>query len=1115
MNIHRYLLAALLSLNVPLLLPAQEESQTQDNAKDSANHPDPKQLQFTNWTPDFEVPDPVAISIDEQGRAYVTQTQRRKAQDLDIRNNRDWIVNDVGFQSVEEKRAFYLDRLAPENSAENTARVADLNGDGSHDYLDLMQLSERIYLIQDTDGSGTADSMGIFAENFQTEVTGIAAGVLVHQGSVYATIAPDVWKMSDQDGDGSITTDEREIFATGFGLHIAYGGHDMHGLTVGPDGRIYWSIGDKGISVTSKEGEKFHYPNQGGVLRCYPDGSGFEVFAHGLRNVQELAFDDYGNLFGVDNDSDREGEMERFVYIVPGMDAGWRCNYQYREGDDFNPWTDEKLWHTHHEGQPAYIVPPIRHYVNGPAGFTRDPGTALGPDYRHYFFLTSAPNGQQYAFQVKPDGASFKMVNEHQIGDGIPLVGIDFGPDGALYGVDWGGGYPLNEKGAVWKIDVPGFADSEARRDTAEQLRADYGNLRFEQLAELLDHPDQRVRLKAQFKMAAIGNPNAPAHILFDGAQPELARVHALWTLGQMRAFTDRMNELADEPNSELRAQFARLAGDAGERGGMFTGSMIKLCADASPRVRFFAALALGKISDAKAVPALLTLADALRPEHGYLRHAVVTGLAGSASADDLAALHDGDSKNRRLCATLALRRQASPQVAAFLRDPDPLIATEAARAIHDDFSIPEALPALASTLNSENADALPEPFLRRALNAALRVGSADEAKRAAEFSARSKNLPMLLEALDILAQWTAPAAFDRVDGRVRQWDERDPSAIAAAITPSLSTWLRHPNSQVQAAGLRVAASLSIDVPAADLLAILSREKNPANLRIEALNSLHSQKASELPEAIDTGFAATSSEVRIRAARLLAETAADRARDRLAPIVTDEKAPLAERQAGLASLSVAATPAADAFLSDWMQLLLAKKIAAPLQLDLLTAAEARRSAAPELAAALDQWQAALPAGDLMAAYLVCLEGGDSDRGRAIATSHLAAQCTACHKIQKGKGSTVGPDLTVIGDKHPPEYLLESLVDPQKVIAPGFGMISLTLKNGDSVAGSLYKEKDDTLQLRDAEGKTTTIKTADVASRSPVVSTMPPMFALLNKTEIRDLVAFLKSRKAEK
>ena len=48
-----------------------------------AETPNLKALEFTKWTPDFLVPDPVALSFDNQGRAYVTQTQRRKANDLD------------------------------------------------------------------------------------------------------------------------------------------------------------------------------------------------------------------------------------------------------------------------------------------------------------------------------------------------------------------------------------------------------------------------------------------------------------------------------------------------------------------------------------------------------------------------------------------------------------------------------------------------------------------------------------------------------------------------------------------------------------------------------------------------------------------------------------------------------------------------------------------------------------------------------------------------------------------------------------------------------------------------------------------------------------------------
>ncbi|MEN8678918.1 MAG: PVC-type heme-binding CxxCH protein, partial [Akkermansiaceae bacterium] len=406
----------------------------------SGQTPDPGSLIFSKWTRDFQVPDPVAISFDEKGRAYVTQTQRRKANDLDIRNNRDWIPNDLSFTSPDDKRAFYQKVFTAENSSKNKRRVKDYNKDGRHDILDLQALTERIHLIEDTDGDGLADKTSIYAENFHDQIAGIAAGVLHHDGDVYTTIVPDVWKLRDTDDDGK--ADTRESIAYGFGAHLAYAGHDMHGLTVGPDGRIYWTIGDKGVSVKSKEGHHFKYPNQGAVLRCDPDGSNFEVYARGLRNVQEIAFDQYGNLFGVDNDSDRPGEKERFIYIVQHMDAGWRSNWQYRKGE-FNPWMDENLSVPYQESQPAYVLPPISLYNNGPAGMAFNPGTALGEEWKDYFFHTSAPNGQQWAFQVEENGASYKMVNEMQIGNGVPIVGINFGPDGALYGVDWGGGYPL------------------------------------------------------------------------------------------------------------------------------------------------------------------------------------------------------------------------------------------------------------------------------------------------------------------------------------------------------------------------------------------------------------------------------------------------------------------------------------------------------------------------------------------------------------------------------------------------------------------------------------------------------------------------------------------------
>ena len=529
-----------------------------------------QQLEFTRWSGELNVPDPVAIAFDDGGTAWVTQTQRRKVQDLDIRQHRGWVPDDVGLQTVAEKRAFLRQTLAIGNDAFNKQHVQDHNGDGQFDWRDLTVISERIHRLRDTDGDGTADQINLYAEDFRTEVTGIAAGVLPFEGHVYATIAPDVWKLSDEDEDG--VADGRSILATGFGLHIAYAGHDMHGLTVGPDGRLYWSIGDKGISVTTVDGTRHHFPNQGGVLRCNPDGSGFEVFAHGLRNVQELAFDEYGNLFGVDNDADKPGEKERFVYIVRDMDAGWRCNYQYR-GDDYDPWMAERLWQPYHAGQPSYIVPPIVNYKDGPAGFTYNPGLALDADWQQTFFLTSAPKGEQWAFQTQPSGAGFTMVNSRQIGNGVPLVGINFGPDGGLYGVDWGGGYPLNRKGAVWKMDVR-QPDAEVRRQTAELLQTDYASETVERMLQLLEYGDQRVRLKCQFELVRRRQLEELVNLL-QGKASTIAKCHAIWGLGQLgRTGEPRLSsisrrtlfELLDSPDEELVAQALRTLADAAHR---------------------------------------------------------------------------------------------------------------------------------------------------------------------------------------------------------------------------------------------------------------------------------------------------------------------------------------------------------------------------------------------------------------------------------------------------------------------------------------------------------------------------------------------------------------------
>ena len=132
-------------------------------------------------------------------------------------------------------------------------------------------------------------------------------------------------------------------------VHIGFGAHGMSGVIQGPDGKIYWGIGDIGANIKTKDGAHHKYPNQGIIVRCNPDGSQCEVYAHGLRNTHEFVFDAYGNLISSDNDGDHPGESERLVHIVEGSDAGWRSNWQYGKYTDpknnnYKVWMDEKLF---------------------------------------------------------------------------------------------------------------------------------------------------------------------------------------------------------------------------------------------------------------------------------------------------------------------------------------------------------------------------------------------------------------------------------------------------------------------------------------------------------------------------------------------------------------------------------------------------------------------------------------------------------------------------------------------------------------------------------------------------------------------------------------------------
>jgi len=161
-----------------------------------------KSLRLTEWARQPMLLNPVALSFDYEGRLYVVETARRGTVDIDIRSHKEWVIEDLSSETIPQLRRMFRTKMAPELSEQNKSWLADRNGDGSHDWRDLMAVKERIHLLQDTDDDGKADVATVFAEGFNQEINGVMAGVLPYRGDVFATIYPDVWKLNDINDDG-------------------------------------------------------------------------------------------------------------------------------------------------------------------------------------------------------------------------------------------------------------------------------------------------------------------------------------------------------------------------------------------------------------------------------------------------------------------------------------------------------------------------------------------------------------------------------------------------------------------------------------------------------------------------------------------------------------------------------------------------------------------------------------------------------------------------------------------------------------------------------------------------------------------------------------------------
>lgn len=1038
--------------------------------------------------PQFE--NAASLGIDPKGRVFVTEANRFWLGVPDLRGANEMIRDDFKLETVEDRLKMYEKFAAnfPEGWFE---KVAD-----------------RIVRLEDRDGNGAPDHRTLFSDHFKRAQDGIGFSILPEKDAVYFTNIPSVWKMTDTDDDGK--ADTHEEISTGYGVRVSFIGHDLHGIIRGPDGRLYFSVGDRTYNVTDAEGKNHNGAGRGAVFRCESDGSGLEVFATGLRNPQELAFDEFGNLFTFDNTGDI-GDKARMVYVLEGSDSGWNMAHQsphhyakILDWGEFRPpkamWVEERMFDMWNEKQPQWVYPPAAHVGNGPSGITFLTGDAVPEDLRNNFLMTNyrgdIGRSNTLAISYEPKGAGFAAKEVREFVTGLAAADVDIAPDGRIFFADFGGGWSINTNASVQVLEPKDEAAKKAGAEAAELISGGFEELTPKSFLIALKHPDLRVRLAAQFAMAAKGNEQFFWPHLSTTEFSTKQRLHLLWGAAQVcreKGIDPGWGAIAisDDPDPEIRANYARVVGDLRAESGR--APCLQLLNDESPRVRSLAAIALGRIcksGDADVIDALYSAN--LDETDVVLRHAILSALDRIGTVEAAVARASSENREQRLLAVLFLRRHESPSLTNFLADADPQIKLETIRAIYDTAVLDTPAGATVAELSPKD---LPESLQRRIIAANYRLGKPANAQRMLDLAADdSLKLGLREYALHGLTMWPSAIDTDPVLGHYRPQSvaERKKEDLAAALTAGLRRFLseKH-NPKLIALATKLANDIGVALDESTLVKQVQDAKLDAEVRVATLGSLAKLGKPDHDAIIRQLLADESGEVQAAAI----EHSFARKFDGIEAISLKavEDGPILAARAAVANLS------AEKLEPFWSlrETNLRKELWLDVYQQLLTADNAE----------VKTWSTAAMGNP----QSLTLHGGDVAKGEVVFGG--LGGCAQCHQIN-GSGGVQGPDLTTIAERLKADKMLESLVNPNAEIAEGFGMTSATLADGTVLLGRLAKETEKEVFIIDLEGKQTRVPRTEIATLTPPVSAMPPMALTMQLGDLRDLVAYLVSRTKE-
>src|SRR5262245_53654355 len=507
-----------------------------------------------------------------------------------------------------------------------------------------------IRVLDPADESGRFHKGHVFADKLTFPM-----GVLWHEGALYTCSSGALWKLEDTKKTG--VADKRTELVKKFGF--TGNAADVHGPFLAPDGRLYWCEGRHGHEIERPDGTVLK-GKAARIFRCRPDGSEIEVVCGGgMDNPVEIAFTPEGEPFATINILHaRPARHDGIIYAIEG--GVWPWHDVYKEF----PQTGELLPAAADLGWVA------------PSGLMRYRSESLGKEYRNNLFSAQFNRSRIQRHIVERDGAGFKIKSE----DFLVSNDKDFHPtdvledaDGSLLVIDTGGwfriGCPTSQiakpevKGAIYRIRKK---DAKPVKDP-RGLEIPWEKLDLELSFSLLFWGKDRFAVETRAVQEYAKRGQAGVKFLREGlsALTDDETVSAIWALTRVDLPDARMLVRTLLSHRSATVRLAALHSVGLHRDG---GALEELCrlvhTDNEPAVRRSAAMALGRIGKAEAIPVLM---EAMPKAAGdrFLEHALIYALIQINDRDKTAKYLADQPTAVRRAALIALDQMPSGKLIA------------------------------------------------------------------------------------------------------------------------------------------------------------------------------------------------------------------------------------------------------------------------------------------------------------------------------------------------------------------------------------------------------------------------------------------------------------------